>query len=165
MDAFIKRASNKKSEPEVNRYPVASSATEGPPAKKLKLEAHTEDTEQSDSSAVGDLPRWRGDEGDDVGDRRNTHRPTDVENALPPADDEEAIHEYEAFKLSQSSAPGDAHNEDTKPKWVRGQSSIYVDAFNLALETVLDEESGLFDARELNVFQQWKNLSYEAQFL
>lgn len=45
------------------------------------------------------------------------------------------------------------------------KSSIYVDAFNLALETVLSDEGHLFDEAEMDVFRQWRNLSYEAQYL
>ena len=48
---------------------------------------------------------------------------------------------------------------------MRGRSSIYVDAFNLALETVLEEESHLFNEPELAVFDNWKALDYEAQYL
>ena len=37
--------------------------------------------------------------------------------------------------------------------------------FNLALDTVLDEESHLFDEAEKAVFEQWRALNYEAQYL
>lgn len=40
-----------------------------------------------------------------------------------------------------------------------------MDAFNLALDTVLEEESHLFDEAETKVFEDWKALSYEAQYL
>ena len=49
--------------------------------------------------------------------------------------------------------------------WQKGKSSIYVDAFNLALETVLDEESHLFNEAEMEIFTQWRELSYESQYL
>ena len=49
--------------------------------------------------------------------------------------------------------------------WTKGKSSIYVDAFNLALETVLDDERHLFDEKEMEVFNQWRVLHYEAQYL
>jgi Fanconi-associated nuclease 1 len=91
---------------------------------------------------------------------------TDIEVALPSAgDDENAIEEYEAFKASQSSAAEDGPQSKPSQTWVRASSSIYVDAFNLALDTVLDEESPLFSDREMMVFRQWKELSYEAQYL
>jgi Fanconi-associated nuclease 1 len=40
-----------------------------------------------------------------------------------------------------------------------------VDAFNLALETVLDEEAHLFDEAEMEVFRKWRELDYESQYL
>ncbi|RGP61922.1 fanconi-associated nuclease 1 like protein [Fusarium sporotrichioides] len=95
-------------------------------------------------------------------------RPTDMESALPPAvDGKEAIEEYEAMKSSQVTAEeeDDDTTEKPKPLWIKGRSSIYVDAFNLALDTVLDEESHLFDEKENDVFKQWRGLGYEAQYL
>jgi len=50
-------------------------------------------------------------------------------------------------------------------RWVRGKSSIYVDAFNLALDAVLEDEAHLFDDKETAVFAAWRDLSYEAQYL
>ncbi|KAL2212651.1 hypothetical protein CC79DRAFT_1318587 [Sarocladium strictum] len=136
-----------------------------PPPKRIKVETDAEDAEQSDESEAPESSRWKDSDGEQGG-QRDRHRPTDVENALPPAESEaDAINEYETFKLSQASENGEKPTEQTKPTWVRGQSSIYVDAFNLALDTVLDEESCLFDDKELDVFRQWKDLPYEAQFL
>ncbi|KAF3162650.1 hypothetical protein TWF225_006735 [Orbilia oligospora] len=45
------------------------------------------------------------------------------------------------------------------------RSSIYVDAFNLALDTVLEEEAYLFDEQEHEVFGKYRGLDYEAQYL
>jgi hypothetical protein len=45
------------------------------------------------------------------------------------------------------------------------RSSIYVDAFNLALDTVLKGERHLFSNTEEEVFDRWKSLDYEAQYL
>ncbi|OCK81230.1 hypothetical protein K432DRAFT_326684 [Lepidopterella palustris CBS 459.81] len=93
-----------------------------------------------------------------------TARQTDLESALPPVKtDKEAVEEYEAFKASQDSSRAEGRLSDRK--WAKGKSSIYMDAFNLALETVLDEESHLFDEAEMAVFGQWRELSYEAQYL
>ncbi|KAL2867126.1 fanconi-associated nuclease 1 [Aspergillus lucknowensis] len=50
-------------------------------------------------------------------------------------------------------------------KWRKGKSSIYVDAFNLALDTVLAEEAHLFNETEKEVFRHWRELSYESQYL
>lgn len=92
-------------------------------------------------------------------------RVTDVENVLPPTPyDETALEEYEAFKSSQPShavKEESSKNATSIPRW---KSSIYVDAFNLALDTVLNEESGLFNEKEMEVFKQWKDLPYEAQY-
>ncbi|KAF4455145.1 Fanconi-associated nuclease 1 like protein [Fusarium austroafricanum] len=92
-------------------------------------------------------------------------RPTDIESALPPAaEGNQAIEEYEAMKSSQDAAEDDT-TENPQSRWVKGRISIYVDAFNLALDTVLEEESHLFDIKENEVFRQWKELDYEAQYL
>ncbi|WAO88145.1 Fanconi-associated nuclease [Fusarium falciforme] len=93
-------------------------------------------------------------------------QPTDLENAMAPTDGgTKAIEEYEAIKSSQASAKDEDTNEKAQPLWVKGRSSIYLDAFNLALDTVLEEESHLFDDKENEVFRQWRGLDYEAQYL
>ncbi|KAL8723246.1 MAG: hypothetical protein Q9225_000436 [Loekoesia sp. 1 TL-2023] len=89
---------------------------------------------------------------------------TELESALPQVKtDKEAIAEYEATRVAEASL--DLQGRLGQRKWVQGKSSIYVDAFNLALETVLDEESHLFDEAEMAVFQNWRDLSYEGQYL
>jgi len=91
---------------------------------------------------------------------------TDLESALPQVKvDDEAIEAYEAFKASQEDTADVAGERLEKRTWVRGKSSLYVDAFNLALDTVLQDESHLFDEAETDVFRIWRELSYEAQFL
>ncbi|RMZ84522.1 hypothetical protein DV737_g1100, partial [Chaetothyriales sp. CBS 132003] len=91
---------------------------------------------------------------------------TQLEIALPPLKtDQDAIDDYEAYKAAQSlgSDPADTRLEDRSSR--RGRSSIYVDAFNLALDTVLDEERHLFSQPELKLFEEWSALDYEAQYL
>ncbi|KAL8755292.1 MAG: hypothetical protein Q9199_003758, partial [Rusavskia elegans] len=89
---------------------------------------------------------------------------TELESALPPVKtDKEAIAEYEATRAAEAGL--DFKDRLGQRKWVQGKSSIYVDAFFLALETVLDEESHLFDEAEMAVFQKWRDLSYEGQYL
>lgn len=86
------------------------------------------------------------------------------ENALPETQSDEAIKEYEGTSGSQNVQV----TSDETPRngaWVRGRSSIYVDAFNLALDTVLEDEAHLFDERERYVFDEWKALDYESQYL
>lgn len=92
-------------------------------------------------------------------------RETDLESALPPVrTDKEAIAEYEATRAAE---PGrlDLKERLGQRKWLQGKSSIYVDAFNLALETVLEDEVHLFNEAETSLFEQWRSLSYEGQYL
>lgn len=115
----------------------------------------------SPSTVVTDTP---------LADEPNAYIPssqTDLETSLPAVQtDEHAIEEYEAVKTEgeDETEPG-LHVRLRDGVWQKGKSSIYVDAFNLALETVLDEESHLFSEAEMEVFQQWKELSYESQYL
>ncbi|MCJ1291370.1 hypothetical protein MMC34_002913 [Xylographa carneopallida] len=93
-------------------------------------------------------------------------RKTELESALPQIKTEnEAIAEYEATRAAEEATSTDLHGRLGQRKWVQGKSSIYVDAFNLALETVLEDEGHLFDEAETTVFGQWRSLSYEAQYL
>lgn len=93
-------------------------------------------------------------------------RSTELESTLPSIKtDKEAIAAYEATRAAEAANAPDLHTRLGQRKWVQGKSSIYVDAFNLALETVLEEEARLFDEAETSVFEQWRNLSYEAQYL
>lgn len=93
---------------------------------------------------------------------------TELESALPPVEaDTKAIEEYE---FSQKS--GDDEEKELSlqqrmrdGKWRKGKTSIYVDAFNLALDTVLAEEAHLFSEAEKEVFQHWRVLPYESQYL
>lgn len=92
---------------------------------------------------------------------------TELESSLPAIKtDETAIQAYETSHTEQGDGtePG-LHVRLRDGVWQRGKSSIYVDAFNLALETVLEEESHLFNAAELEVLTQYKQLSYESQYL
>ncbi|EME44261.1 hypothetical protein DOTSEDRAFT_53419 [Dothistroma septosporum NZE10] len=92
-------------------------------------------------------------------------RQTDLESALPAIEtDKDAIEAYEQAKAAEQAELGLQEHVDGN-QWERGKSSIYVDAFNLALETVLEEESHLFDEAEHAVFKQWRELSYEGQYL
>ena len=92
-------------------------------------------------------------------------RRTDLESALPPVQtDKEAIEAYEASKAAEQAELGLKERLDGQD-WVKGKSSIYVDAFSLALDTVLEDESHLFDEAEHAIFRQWRELSYETQYL
>lgn len=112
---------------------------------------------------VADSDAESGDDEIDPEEPTSTQR-TDIEQALPPIKtDKEAIEEYETLRAQESASH--AQERFGTRAWVPGKSSIYVDAFNLALETVLEEESHLFDEAETKVFDDWKALSYEAQYL
>ncbi len=104
-------------------------------------------------------------ESDDDDSIPTSSRKTDLETALPPVrTDKEAIAEYEATRAAEA-VDLDLQGRLGQRKWVQGKSSIYVDAFNLALETVLEDESHLFNEAEMSVFEQWRGLSYEGQYL
>jgi len=91
---------------------------------------------------------------------------TDLESALPQVDTgDDAIKAYEAYKAEEESKTVGTDERLEKRSWVRGKSSLYVDAFNLALDTVLDEEGHLFDEAETEVFRMWREIGYEAQYL
>lgn len=105
----------------------------------------------------------------DAGETKpDTDSPTELESALPNLNQgKDAIVDYESIQPSETyiNIPkylGDNLSTQILPN---GRRSIYVDAFNLALETVLGEESHLFDEREKKVFDEWNGLSYEAQYL
>ncbi|TWU77185.1 hypothetical protein ED733_008563 [Metarhizium rileyi] len=102
----------------------------------------------------------------EVAETLSSNEATAFENVLPPTQtDDDAIEEYEQMKSSPKEPQDDGTTTKTKSLWTKGRSSIYVDAFNLALDTVLEEEAQLFDEKEREVFRTWKELTYEAQYL
>ena len=157
---------------------------EAPTAKRLKRLNSTdsslsrrEDSDLEDEDRTSPIPRTpvrssreipdseaESDDDDDVG-LQHINRKTELESALPPIKtDKEAIAEYEATRAAEAESL-DLNGRLGQRKWVPGKSSIYVDAFNLALETVLEDESHLFDEAEMAVFEQWRDMSYEGQYL
>ncbi|KAH9909185.1 VRR-NUC domain-containing protein [Xylariomycetidae sp. FL2044] len=187
MDAFVTRLgpikARSSNQSQDNNSSIPATAKE-PPAKRVKREASYESEDPSGDEpparpSLKPLPRVRkGDTLDSWADDGATPEQSETEDALPsrlPAiqsslpevkSDKEALEEYETFKASQGD-DGDktAAERLESRRWVRGKNSLYVDAFNLALETVLDEESHLFDEKETCIFDQWKGLNYEAQYL
>ena len=142
-----------------------------PPAKRIKREIP--DQKHTNSPFKGspikryarEIPDSDADSDNEELDEQPRTRRTDLETALPPIQtDKEAIEAYEATRAAEAAEPSPTERLDGKV-WVRGKSSIYVDAFNLALETVLEEEAHLFDEAEQEVFKQWRELEYEAQYL
>ncbi|KAM3420325.1 Fanconi-associated nuclease [Cercospora zeina] len=128
-----------------------------PPAKRVKTGAsRVARNEIPDSEDGSDI---------ELSEEPKGARQTDLETALPQIEtDEKAIEAYEASKAAEQAALGLQERLEGR-KWTRGKTSIYVDAFNLALETVLEEESHLFDEAEHAVFKRWRELTYEAQYL
>lgn len=166
MDAFIKKPALGVGSDALLNIPL-NAEKDGPPLKRLKREESTiVESEECDRSILDDEDQYDTEKSWKRSDPRDkTPKTTDVENALPAMrPDEAALEAYEEYKSSQASVQEET-TAKTKPLWVKGRSSIYVDAFNLALDTVLEEEAKLFDERELGVFDQWKSLDYEAQYL
>ena len=137
------------------------------PLKRLKREGR----EEADQLAASPTRQPVATDIDGTWDEEDTKpaRKTDLETALPPiSTDQEAIDDYEAARTAEqeeASTLDTAEGRLTNRKWIKGRNSIYVDAFNLALETVLDEEEHLFDGAEKRLFEYWRALSYEAQYL
>lgn len=157
-----------------------------PPAKRAKFSAVSKngDSAKNGSPKRGGLRRTIKNEIPDSEDEQQEFngdsnaiaeapRATQLETALPQIKtDEEAIEEYEAYKAGESALRNQEQDDSSTTQsrlesrsWVRGRSSLYVDAFNLALDTVLDDEGHLFNEAEMQLFQDWRDLDYEAQYL
>lgn len=144
-----------------------------PPAKRLKTqESNYGEDSQGDETTLRTAAVCRDeipasdaeDESDDAG--LASGQLTEFESALPPVKtDKEAIAEYETMRMIDQDLPEDLRARLGQRSWIKGKSSIYVDAFNLALETVLADEGHLFDEKEIEIFDQWRELEYEAQYL
>ncbi|OTA96885.1 hypothetical protein M434DRAFT_66677 [Hypoxylon sp. CO27-5] len=184
MDAFVKRFNSSSVQKSPRTSTKQGQVSNEPPAKRVKKEEVVDSDEDSDgdlqqgSLALKRLPSLRrieaatsGVEDDETPQNSEVEvdlpRRTAIESSLPEVKSgKEAFEEYESFKASQGDDDtASAESRLDSRKWVRGKTSLYVDAFNLALNTVLDEESHLFDEKEMYIFDQWNKLSYEAQFL
>jgi Fanconi-associated nuclease 1 len=149
-----------------------------PPAKRLKTAASTDGEDSRDVSGdetlIGtpnslrdEIPDSEEEEEDGAGDDEPSlpQRLTELESAmLAVKTDKEAIQEYEAMRAA-GDIPDELKSRIQQRSWTKGKSSIYVDAFNLALDTVLEDEGHLFDEKEMEVFSQWRSFEYEAQYL
>jgi len=137
-----------------------------PPSKRLKTSDSTDGEDSHPPSDDESLLHPR-DQIPDSGaiNGETSQRPTELESALPPVQtDKDAIADYEAMRTAEQEGR-DLGTRVKERSWTKGRSSIYVDAFNLALGTVLEDEGHLFDGREMEVFRQWRALEYEAQYL
>ncbi|KAF1989587.1 hypothetical protein K402DRAFT_390551 [Aulographum hederae CBS 113979] len=161
--------------PKSTKYDATEESSAERPSKRLKRldpdtreDSNTDSGQQSPRREKREIAESEAESDGEKVEEPTSSRQTELESALPPTKtDKEAIEEYEAYKASQEIEPEDGGGADRlgTRKWVRGKSSIYVDAFNLALDTVLDEESHLFDEAEMSLFEHWRQLSYEAQYL
>ncbi|KAI1383289.1 VRR-NUC domain-containing protein [Hypoxylon trugodes] len=172
MDAFLIRRTPKSNGKDIG-------ATNEPPSKRVKREEVSDSDEDSDQDInFKPLPAPRrldtttsGFDDDETPQQSETEvdapRRTAIESSLPEVKSgQEALDEYENFRASQQDDDSStAESRLNSRKWVKGKTSLYVDAFNLALNTVLEEESHLFDEKEIYIFNQWDKLSYDAQFL
>ncbi|KAI0596998.1 VRR-NUC domain-containing protein [Biscogniauxia sp. FL1348] len=179
MDAWLKKSAQAPAEPPTKRLKreqpnesgesPSANGFDTPPLKPLPRGALGRD--DTEPSALEDESSGKSETEPETGTGTGTEdvhpsRRTAIESSLPEIkSDKEALEEYETFRASQGEEPDTAVARLDSRKWVRGKSSLYVDAFNLALDTVLDEESHLFDEKERTIFDQWKGLKYEAQFL
>ncbi|RSL50032.1 hypothetical protein CEP53_008936 [Fusarium sp. AF-6] len=170
MDAFVTRLPRPQSE---RSTPARSTPLNEPdedrPSKRPKREIPDSDSDgscHSQDEIISSKKSTKKDPDRDKDQDVGSPQLTDFENAMAPTEGgTKAIEEYEAIKSSQASAEDENTTEKAQPRWVKGRSSIYLDAFNLALDTVLEEESHLFDDKENEVFKQWRGLDYEAQYL
>jgi Fanconi-associated nuclease 1 len=147
-----------------------------PPAKRLKTVASTDGEYSRDISGgktlIGtpnslrdEIPDSEEEDGAGEDEPSLPQRLTELESAmLAVKTDKEAIQEYEAMRAA-GDIPDELKSRIQRRSWTKGKSSIYVDAFNLALDTVLEDEGHLFDEKEMEVFSQWRSLEYEAQYL
>ena len=104
--------------------------------------------------------------GETLDDEPTASQQTELEQSLPDIrTDKGAVEEYETMRAAEHSDPSAAQTTLSQREWVKGKSSIYVDAFYLALETVLEDEKHLFNEAEIQIFDEWRSLSYEAQYL
>lgn len=134
------------------------------PAKRLRVE--TGCTPLTSKRAAKEIADSEAETDDEEVEAPQDHHRTDLETALPLVRiDDEAIQEYETHKAADDNGNTGSSEEPKEGGWIRGRSSIYVDAFNMALDTVLEEEAHLFDEAETAVFKEWRRLSYEAQYL
>jgi Fanconi-associated nuclease 1 len=171
MDAFVRRLARSPDRVQaVNRSKDNAPEPDkvDRPTKRLKI---SEDEQPGDTSSnlvseEEDLAPDSPSEHDRFVEEEDAPSATPFESSVPDTKtDKAAIQEYEEGRANEATSTDETRSRVEKRMWIKGRSSIYVDAFNLALDTVLEDEAHLFDQREQEVFQQWKSLSYECQYL
>ncbi|KAL1876388.1 hypothetical protein VTK73DRAFT_9403 [Phialemonium thermophilum] len=183
MDRFVRRSAVVAANSLSSDPPPSMGLTAEPPCKRARVESENPrnsgkllDVIDAGASAAQFtsrqdlLARSFEEQTDDYGTPFDRYEVA-IDSSLPPVEDGdyESLENYENGKTSVARNDDqpelDATSRMEKRQWVRGRSSIYVDAFNLALQTVLEDEAHLFDWKERLVFERWKALSYEAQYL
>ncbi|KAL4805186.1 VRR-NUC domain-containing protein [Aspergillus unguis] len=150
-----------KQESQISESPTPASAA----GERSNVKGNTRDENSiQDTLADGDIVN----DGRDDGPLPSSQ--TELESALPAIEtDSHAIEEYESSQQAEEEKEQEKESVQQERmrsgRWRKGKSSIYVDAFNLALDTVLDEEEHLFSLAEKEVFRHWRELNYEAQYL
>lgn len=146
-----------------------SAAVDGSPSKRVKrdqLSSPSKGPSPRRAALKQEIPDSDAESDAETFEREKQPLLTSLERALPAINtDKEAIQEYEALRAAGTAFATERDERLGQMAWVKGKSSIYVDAFNLTFETVLEEESHLFNEPELQVFEAWRGLSYEAQYL
>lgn len=166
MNKFLTKSSTGSSESRESdgSAPIADRAAKRLKAHDVQSSDDWDDEDSNISVAEEDLAQRDCIDREDIASRSAQN--TALESALLPAGtQEEAEEAYKEFQSSQVKDEDDTSEPKNHPLWMKGRRSIYVDAFSLALDTVLEEEAQLFNERELNVFYQWKALEYESQYL
>ena len=154
--------------PKSTNYDEQEDEFRTPAAKRVKREHAAGSNSRPKATTKRDrdiIPDSDADSDEEVFEETSQNRRTDLESCLPQIEtDKQAIEAYEASRAAEQAELGLKERFDGQ-NWTRGKSSIYVDAFNLALSTVLEDEGHLFDEAEHAVFKQWHDLCYETQYL
>ncbi|OAA64351.1 vrr-nuc [Niveomyces insectorum RCEF 264] len=146
----------------IRRIPLAGQDTDkvdGRPLKRPKIE--NESAKQGKPEALAANITVNDDDDDGYGSgsgspsSRNTPEPFSFEEPL-------ALTEF-LDDVDDKTQDGAISAGPKAPR--AGRSAIYVDAFNIALHTVLEQEKHLFDEKERAIFDAWGHLGYEAQCL
>lgn len=157
MDKFIVRRAGPSSSTQHTRD------REPPDERRVKRTKTEHDSTPAPSGNEHVLLDYLKDEDDDdtAGSSEDLELVADSYDGIPFEEPLAAIEATdEVIEDSYVTADGDA-SEGT-PLY---RSSIYVDAFNIALDTVLEQEEHLFNEKEKAVFAAWRGLDYEAQYL
>lgn len=167
--ALVDNAMRKHSPQSLRLTKRPSAAVDGSPSKRVKrdqLSSPSKGPSPRRAALKQEIPDSDAESDAETFEREKQPLLTSLERALPAINtDKEAIQEYEALRAAGTAFATERDERLGQMAWVKGKSSIYVDAFNLTFETVLEEESHLFNEPELQVFEAWRGLSYEAQYL